>query len=133
MILSFLLSFAFPESKKWLQSKKVVKDNWNEVRKFCASKLTLLVSFKLVCMWITSVVLFYGLTLNSVSLSGELTTNIMILGCMDVVSCTSLVYISPRIARKKLVAITYAFGGLVLLISYGLNFPFLLLAILNPK
>ena len=35
-------------------------------------------------MWITSNVLFYGLTLNSASLSGELTTNMMILGAMDI-------------------------------------------------
>lgn len=72
-------------------------------------------------MWITTVVLFYGLTLNSVSLSGNLATNMMILGGMDIASCGCLVYISPRIARKKLVAITYAFSGLVLLTSNGFN------------
>ena len=122
MILSLFLSFGFPESKEWLKTKGVVQDNRAEIRKFRSSKSTLLVSGKLICMWITSVILFYGLTLNSVSLSGKLTTNIMILGCMDIVSCTSLVYISPRVARKKLIATTYAFSGLVLLISWGFSF-----------
>ena len=119
---SFLLSFTFPESKEWLKTKELVVDNRAEIQKFRKSKLTILLSIKLICMWITSIVLFYGLTLNSVSLSGDLTTNMMILGSMDIASCTSLVFISPRVARKKLVAITYALGGILLLTSYGLNF-----------
>ena len=99
-------------------------DNRAEIEKFRKSKLTIVLNIKLVCMWITSIVLFYGLTLNSVSLSGDLTTNMMILGCMDVASCTYLVFISPRVARKKLVAITYGLGGILLLTSHGLNFEY---------
>ena len=110
MALCFVLLLFSKESKQWLESRD--DDNRSEVRKFFKSKLTMLVTTKLVFMWITTNALFYGLTLNSVLLEVSTSTSLIIFGAMDTAACLVLMMFSAKMQRKYSVAGTFALSGL---------------------
>ena len=62
--------------------------------------MSIMITIKLVGMWITAIMIFYGLTLNSQSIVGDLSLNMIILGVMDALSNIFMVFISPRIGRR---------------------------------
>ena len=69
-----------------------------------------------------SKVLFLGWHLLKVfASSGSITTNMIILGGMDMSSTLLLILLSPRVARKNLVATTFVITGIFLLIRKRLK------------
>ena len=45
-------------------------------------------------------IVFYGLTLNSQSIAGDLSVNMVILGTLDALSNIIMVFVSPRVGRR---------------------------------
>ena len=77
----------------------------------------LIVTVKMVILWITAHVSFFGLTLNAQAIIGNLSDNLMVLGAMDAAANLSLVFISPYVRRRTLISLIYLLGGVLLLCS----------------
>ena len=125
-IVCFICLLFFKESNEWLKGRSAVTDTKSETKKFLKSKPTLWLTTKLICMWITTNSLFYGLTLNTELLEGSIPRNMIIFGAMDTVSCLVLMSFNGKVRRKFSMAGTYSLCGLVLLSSaifqiYGLD------------
>jgi len=115
LFLCFISCIFYPESTQWLESKSVQTSMWTEFGRFRRSQLTIMVTIKLISMWIAGLVLFYGMTLNSQSMIGNLSTNMIILGLSDSFSTVTLMILSPRVSRRSFLAITYGLSGAVLI------------------
>ena len=101
LFLCFISCIFYPESTQWLESKSIQTSMWTEVGRFRRSQLTIIVTIKLISMWIAGLVLFYGMTLNSQSMVGNLSTNMIILGLTDSFSTVTLMILSPRVSRRS--------------------------------
>nr|XP_039269896.1 organic cation transporter protein-like [Styela clava] len=106
--------------------EKSQEDDKNETRSYSSSDLfrapgIRLTTFKVMFNWFVNSLVYYGLSLNVGSLSGNIFINNVIGGCMEIISYGLCIIFMDFVGRKVLLAIMLLVSGTTLIASTIVN------------